>query len=244
MNKQTRTRSGGLSRRGVATLALAGLPALGGCALFRGLRKPPPKYSLMPATEFLPNLPRVNWQLEVRPVASVLALDTVLVALRRKSQYRIDYIKNMTWSERAPRMIQMLAVETLENSGLIKAVGHEDSGFNADIMVQLDMRSFTADITEDDRRFVELSIAGRLIEMERVGVIAQRTFGGRQPYVGKKAEPVLDAFQAVTTNFLKELVAWIAVTASTYRKIDPIDEFAAPPPEPTPAPAGPPASAP
>ncbi len=225
-----------LSRRGlvVALAAVAGASA-SGCSIFSGANKPAPnQYWLESVAEFEQELAPVRWQLLVKPVTATMGLDTVKIA-KRNSRFHIEYFEGAVWSETAPRMVQMLAIEGFENSGGIKSVAHEDSGVVADYILQLDLRDFSANATSGNTGFVNVDIGARLIWLEEAEVVASERFAFREYYGGtgdtsereakrlaKKGQQsigfhfIVEAFAKANEAFCTGLVEWTLAAGSEH----------------------------
>jgi hypothetical protein len=75
---------------------------------------PPQVFMLSPKSTFSPDLPHVRWQLIIEEPTAAGGLDTVRLALQPQP-LQIEYFGGARWAERAPRMIQTLAIESFEN---------------------------------------------------------------------------------------------------------------------------------
>lgn len=235
--------SGNLSRRGLVASALAlgaSASVSTGCGfLSKELNRPPPGlHWLGAAKEFAPGLPQASWQLLVKPVTATMGLDTVKVAKRTHSPYLIDYVEGAVWSERAPRMIQMLVIESFENSGQILAVGHEDTGLHADMILQLDLRDFTINVNSPETGNVAVVVGARLIDLEEAHVIGSRKFEYREYYAGTGFHNITHAYANASEAFFRDLVAWTLTTGDNHLHGNGTDSLQAAPPVENPEAAG------
>ena len=102
-------------------LLLAGL--LAGCGgMIPGSGPPASLYTLTPKSTFDDSIAAVQWQLVVEEPSAAGGLQVQSIALRTKA-IGLQYFAGARWTERAPRMVQTLLVESFENSGKIVAVG-------------------------------------------------------------------------------------------------------------------------
>ena len=94
----------------------------------------PTLYTLTPKSTFDEQLPTVGWQLVVEEPRAAGALATQSIAIRT-DPVELQYFAGARWTERAPRLIQTLLVESFENTGKIVAVGREAIGLRSDSLL-------------------------------------------------------------------------------------------------------------
>ena len=198
-------------RRWLAWLCLAPL-ALGlmGCeGLLPNLGGPPPNlYTLTPKSSFTSDLSKVAWQLVVEePVASG-GLNTDRIALRGEPT-ELKYFARARWTERAPRMIQTLLVESFENSGAIVAVGRKAIGLRSDYNLKSDLREFQAEYFEDDGiPTIRVRLNAKLVKQPMRAIIASQTFESAMKAEGKDMRQVILAFDQALGKVLRHIVEW------------------------------------
>ena len=118
-------------------VSLAGL-ALAGCTtIFAGPAKS--IFDLSAPGEV--NVPRGGLQVLVPEPTTVRALDTDRIAAR-PSPSEYAYLPNAIWSDRLPRLLQARLVETLQNSGRVRAASVPGQGLLIDYQIIMDVRAF------------------------------------------------------------------------------------------------------
>lgn len=194
-------------------LVLAGLLPLAGCGAARLLEEPgPPRlYVLTPSNDFAAGLPRVDWQLLVeRPIANT-AIDTARIALGETAN-RLTYYAGLNWVDTAPDMIQLLLVESFENSNRIVAVGREASGLRADFVLKSDIRDFQAEYDGGDPSvqppLAKVRIASRLVRMPRRNIVANDTFEAQVRANSPAFADVVRAFDDALQAVMRRIVEW------------------------------------
>ena len=189
------------------SLGLAGceglIPKLGGPA--------PNLYTLTPKNTFAEDLPKVGWQLVVEePVASG-GLNIDRIALRA-TPTELKYFARARWTERAPRMVQTLMVESFENSGAIVAVGRKAIGLRSDYNLKTDLREFQAEYFDPDGiPTVRVRVNAKLVKQPMRAIIASRTFEGTMKAEGKDIRQVIQAFDEALGKVLRHTVEWTLV---------------------------------
>ena len=176
------------------------VPALGG--------PPANLYTLTPKSTFTKELQRVRWQLVVdEPLASG-GLNIDRIALRH-SPTELKYFARARWTERAPRMVQTLMVESFENSGAIVAVGRKAIGLRSDYNLITELREFQAEYFESDGvPTVRVRLNAKLVKQPRRAIVASRTFESTIKSEGKAMRYVIRAFDQALGKVLRHTVEW------------------------------------
>ena len=183
---------------------------LSGCeGLVPTLGGPPANlYTLTPKNTFTKELQRVRWQLVVdEPLASG-GLNIDRIALRH-SPTELKYFARARWTERAPRMVQTLMVESFENSGAIVAVGRKAIGLRSDYNLITELREFQAEYFESDGvPTVRVRLNAKLVKQPRRAIVASRTFESTIKSEGKAMRNVIRAFDQALGKVLRHTVEW------------------------------------
>jgi len=198
----TRRRVGGLVAVGLA----AGL--LGGCASAL-VDNEPQLYRLTPASTFTASLPKVGWQLEVDTPAAAAGIDTGRIALR-DTPTNLDYFAGVSWTDRAPQMVQGLLVESFENSGRIVAVGRDTAGLRPDCVLKTELRDFQAEYPGDRARLPRLHVrlSAKLIAMPRRTIEASETFEATVDAPSARFGDIIAAWDRAMNQVLRQTVEW------------------------------------
>lgn len=215
-------------RRGL--LLTAGLLPLAGCgAASRLLTEPaPPRlYTLTPAREFAAGLPRVEWQLLVETPIANTGIDTVRIALG-ETPNRLTYYAGASWIDTAPELIQLLLVESFENSNRIVAVGREATGLRADFILKSDLRDFQADYGGGDTAttapLARVRIASRLVRMPRRNIVANEAFEAQVRAASPAFVDVIAAFDAALGATMRRIVEWTLPQGAANVAADPLPD--------------------
>ncbi len=180
------------------------LPSLGG--------PPPNLYTLTPKSTFTKGLPQVEWQLVVEePVASG-GLNVDRIALR-VSATELKYFARARWTERAPRLLQTLLVESFENSGAIIAVGRKAIGLRSDYNLKTEMREFQAEYFDaGGKPNVRVRLNAKLVKLPQRAIIASKTFEAAIESEGTDIRQVIKAFDRALGRVLRHTVEWTLKT--------------------------------
>ena len=169
-------------------------------------------YTLTPKNTFSKELVSVSRQLVGNePIASG-GLNVDRIALRH-SPTELKYFARARWTERAPRMVQTLMVESFENSGAIVAAGRKAIGLSSDFSLITELREFQAEYFEPDgvpivRVRLRVRLNAKLVKQPRRAIIAWHTFQSMIKSQGKEMRHVISAFDQALGKVLRHTVEW------------------------------------
>ena len=201
-------------------ILMVGLGAfLTGCAgVLPGSGPPANLYTLTPKNTFDEALPRVPWQLVVEEPSAAGGLQVQNIALRTKA-IELQYFAGSRWTERAPRMVQTLLVESFENSGKIVAVGRQAIGLRSDFNLKTELREFQAEYAgANSAPTVHVRLSARLIQQPRREIIASENFDAKVQAGGTGMDDVVIAFDEALGKVIRRTVEWTLLTGgAAYR---------------------------
>ena len=197
------------------TFLLALSTGLTACTGPLGGGAPPQLYTLTPVKDFPPNLPRTTAQLLVEAPSAPGGLDSERIALM-KSAVSLDYFASVAWTDRAPKMVQDLLVESFENTGKIAAIDRESLALRADFVLEPDLRDFTAIYTGADPPVVRVRMGLKLVRLPDKQIVAQHTASADAHATQNSVAGVVEAFNTAIHQVISDAVAW-TLTAMTGR---------------------------
>ena len=176
-------------------------------------------YNLTPKSTFTGDLPAVDAQIVVEEPLADGGLDSSRIALRPRPT-ELKYFAESRWTERAPRMVQTLIVESLENSERIVSVGRQSIGLRSDYNLKADLREFQAEYFEGlgTPPNVRVRINVKIVRQPRQTIIASRSFEHLVTAGGTAMPLVIDAFDEALGKVLKHITEWTLVTVAAHRK--------------------------
>ena len=184
----------------VLSLAACSLPKLPGSG------KPPELYDLTPKSTFSEDLPNVDWQLIIEMPTAPAGLDTNRIAVRETAT-KISYIKDVTWIDRVPSLVQTLLVESFENSERIVAVGRESVGLRPDYVLKSDIREFQLERGGGKDR-VHVRLNAKLVRMPERVIIGTMTATHDVNISSSSISAVIGGFDDALGKVLKKVVEW------------------------------------
>lgn len=193
-------------------LAVA-LASLGGCALADVASGPPPSlYVLNAPTPDMPaGVPGVSVQLVVEAFSAPAAIDTSRIVFK-PSANEIKYYAGARWSDRAPRMIASLLVETLSDTGRFPAVIGAGGQAHTDLALSGDIRAFNAYLPEEagfgaGATKIRVAFFVRLIRVRDRAIVASREFSAEAAAAGG-IEGIIRGYDEALGSVLSEIAVW------------------------------------
>ncbi len=202
-----------LARRAALAAALSAIAALAsGCAGLQTLSAATVRtdlYDLTPKSTFAADLPRVRSQIVVDEPTAGSYINTDKVAVK-VGDYKVEYFPVARWVDRAPKMVQKLLVESLENTGVVDAVGQEAIGLSADYTLIIDLREFQAHTVRDPGQPMEINVRLNIkIVQEPDGlIIASESFGRTETAKTEAMLDVVAAFDETLGKSMRDAVEW------------------------------------
>lgn len=194
-------------RRSVAAV-LALLPLAAGCG---GLLPKPPErqiYRLAATPMFRAPLPRVEAQLLIATPSALAGFDTARIPLSR-SAISLDYFADAEWTDRTPFLVQAALIDGFQNSRAFAGVSSEGSGLQADFVLGVEIRDFTAIYDSPNgppRVRVQLNV--ELVRMPGRKIVAETVATRQATAAGNDIAAIVPAFNEALGGVVEDLVAW------------------------------------
>jgi cholesterol transport system auxiliary component len=151
-----------------------------------------------------------------RPAAAP-GLDSERIAVLHEAR-RLDFYREAQWGTALPHVVQWLTVSTLQNEKLFRSVTTEQGRVSADYLLDLDIRDFQAEYTNDSSPpTVRVTIVGSLIRIhdrKLIGVLPSSfTATASENRLGAVVRAFESAAQQATVSLGKQ--AADAITTSS-----------------------------
>lgn len=192
----------------LAIVLILALPLAACGGLIPGLEAPKNLYNLSPKSSFRQDLPRVNWQLVIEEPLAAGGLNESSIAYK-PTPLEVRYFKDVRWTERVPRMVQTLLVESFENSGTIVAVGRQAIGLRADYSILTEIREFQAEKMAGGK--IRVRINAKLIRQPRQIIVQSRSFEATAPDTGQDMNATINAWDDALGSVLRKIVEWTII---------------------------------
>lgn len=195
------------SRRVVLVgMASALLGACGG--LLPNSGPAPEVFTLTPKNSFRPDLPAVKWQLVVEEPVSAGGLDTNRIVIQ-PTPFELKYMADSRWSERTPRMVQTLLVESFENTGRIVSVARQSVGLRSDYNLKSELREFQVELADGQGSpVIRVKLNAKLIRQPKQEIVASRNFEEAVPAKSMAIRDIVVAFDDSLGKVLRRAVEW------------------------------------
>jgi len=134
------------------------------------------------------------------------AIDTDRIAIKL-SPVEISYYEGARWSDRAPRLMQSLLIESLDNSGALQHVGRTSTGVNAQFAVKTNLLSFCAE-ADGARPTVVVKMKLTVLDRKKAQIVGSRIFEARKAAGSSATKDVVLAFNEAAGEILNDAVVW------------------------------------
>lgn len=204
-----------------ALLAVLCMLVLYGCSVqLPGAGAPPQLYVLTPKSTFPKSLEPVDWQLLVELPTSPAGLDSPRIAVSY-SPIELDYFARSNWTDRAPRMVQRLVVESFENSERIVGVGTDAIGLRSDFLLKTEIREFQAEYRGNGGAgaspdtpgvgaapMIRVRLGVKLVRMPRRIIAASASFENVVPAENNTMQGIIMSFDEALGDTMQDVVVW------------------------------------
>ena len=195
----------------LAFLAMASALLFAGCSILPGSGPAPNLYNLTPKSVFRTEVPEIDYQLVIEEPLAAGGLDSNRIALK-PTPTELKYFARARWTERAPKMVQTLIVESFENTERIVAVGRQVIGLRSDFSLKAELREFQAEYYDGGSvPVVRVRINAKLIRQPRQAIVASQSFEAELRATGSGMDPIVTAFDEALGKVIKDLVVWTRV---------------------------------
>jgi cholesterol transport system auxiliary component len=110
-----------------------------------GQGQPPRRFRLNLTNNFPPDLPTVDWTLEIDQTVADPGIDTTRIAQLGANGVEIQYFADAEWPSNASDMVNTLLVQSFVDSRRITRVGDRNSGLRPDFTLKTVLRNFEAE---------------------------------------------------------------------------------------------------
>ena len=148
-------------------------------------------------------------QLIIEEPVAAGGLDTSRMALRPHAT-QLQFYADARWTERAPKMVQTLLVESFENTNKIISVGRQSIGLRSDFTLKTELREFQVEQSPDSENMsVRVRINAKLVKQPTRVIIGSQSFEyARETPSDSTMDEIVVAFDIATGKVIKRLVEW------------------------------------
>jgi cholesterol transport system auxiliary component len=201
----------GYTRRASRRRILAGLiagslaPGVAGCGLGGG--PAPRQFTLTPVTNLPRGLPPVKWSLVVDEPTAARQIDTSRIALMN-GQFRVEYYADVEWTDNAPAMVQLLLIQSFQNTGRLPVVAPSRQTLATDFMLLSNLRKFQVEKDASGTPRATVVLEATLLRMPRRTPVATSRFEQATPVSSDSVEGITAAFDASLDEVMRRVVDW------------------------------------
>jgi cholesterol transport system auxiliary component len=163
--------------------------------------------SSRPVRDFSRRLPVEKWSLVVDEPAAARQIDTSRIALMN-GPVRVEYYADAEWTDNAPAMVQLLLIQSFQNTGRLPVVAPMRQTLATDFLLLSNLRKFQV---EDDASGVPqatVTLEVTLLRMPRRIPVSTARFEKAMPVGSNSTETVTAAFDASLGDVMRRVVDW------------------------------------
>ena len=196
-----------ISRRRIFAGLVAGslAPAVTACGLGSG--PPARQFTLTPVPSFPRGLPPVKWSLVVDEPTAAHQLDTSRIALM-SGQFQVEYYAKVEWADAAPAMVQLLLIQSFQNTGRLPFVASSRQTLATDFLLLSNLRKFQVEKDASGTSQATVVLEVTLLRMPRRTSVATARFEKATPVSSDSTEAVTAAFDASLGDVMRRVVDW------------------------------------
>ena len=193
-------------RRILASLIVGFLaPAASGCGLSGGSASR--QFTLTAVANFPRELAPVRWSLVVDEPTAARQLDTSRIALM-SGPLRVEYYADVEWTDDAPAMVQLLLIQSFQNTGRLPAVAPSRQTLATDFLLLSNLRKFQMEKNASGAPQAAVVLETTLLRMPHRLPVATARFEKAIPVGGDSVDAVTAAFDASLGDVMRHVVDW------------------------------------
>ena len=168
---------------------------------------PPRQFTLTPVTDFSTGLPAVKWSLVVDEPTAPRQIDTARIAVI-SGAFEVEYYADVEWADAAPAMVQLLLIQSFQNSGRLPVVAPTRQTLATDFLLLSNLRKFQVESDASGSPQAAVVLEATLLKMPRRAPVATVRFAQSTPIASKSIEAVATAFDASLNAVMRRIVDW------------------------------------
>jgi cholesterol transport system auxiliary component len=173
-----------------------------------GLIGPPPRqFTLTPVADFPRGLLPVKWSVVVDEPTAARQIDTSRIALM-SGPFEVEYYADVEWTDSAPAMVQLLLVQSFQNTGRLPVVAPSRQTLATDFLLLSNLRKFQVENDVSGTPQATVVIEATLLRMPRRTPVATARFEKATRINSKSTGTVTAAFDASLGDVMRRVVDW------------------------------------
>jgi cholesterol transport system auxiliary component len=158
-------------------------------------------------TNFPGGLPAVKWSLVVDEPAAARQINTSRIALM-SGPFQVEYYADVEWTDNAPAMVQLLLMQSFQNTGRLPVVAPTRQTLATDFLLLSNLRKFQVARDASGTPQATVVIEATLLRMPRRTAVAAARFEKATPVDANSIEAVTAAFNASLDDTMRRVVDW------------------------------------
>ena len=201
-------------RRILACMSMVSLvPTICAC----GLGPPPRQYTVSAVTSFAPGLQPATWSLVVDEPTAAHQIDTSRIALMN-GPFQVEYYADVEWTDNAPAMVQLLLIQSFQNTGRLPVVASTHQTLPTDFLLLSNLPKFQVERDASGVPQATVVLETTLLRMPRRQPVATARFEKTTPVAADSIDAVTTAFNTSLGAVIRQVVDWTLERGSATAK--------------------------
>ncbi len=123
-------------------------------------------------------------------------------------QFRVEYYADVEWTDTAPAMVQLLLIQSFQNTGRLPFVASSRQTLATDFLLLSNLRKFQVEKDPSGTPQATVVLEATLLRMPRRTSVATARFEKATPVSSDSSEAVTAAFDASLGDVMRRVVDW------------------------------------
>ena len=148
-------------------------------------------------------------QILVPEPRALAAIATERIAVKPTAS-SMSYYQRVAWADTAPRVFQVLLLESLQNTGRVDAVGLPGQSLLIDYQIVTEVRDFHIETYGADQARVSVSV--KILNDRNGRVVAARVFDATVPASGDSVDAAVRGIERAAQTVIADIIEWVLAT--------------------------------
>ena len=149
----------------------------------------------------------MNWSLVVDEPTAARQIDTSRIALMN-GPFQVEYYADVEWTDDAPAMVQLLLIQSFQNTGRLPVVAPSRQTLATDFLLLSNLRKFQVEKDTSGTAQAVVALEATLLRMPQRAPVATARYGKATPISSDSTEAVTAAFDASLGDVMRRTVDW------------------------------------
>ena len=122
--------------------------------------------------------------------------------------FQVEYYADVEWTDNAPAMVQLLLIQSFQNTGRLPVVASTHQTLSTDFLLLSNLRKFQVETDASSVQQATVVIEATLLRMPRREPVATARFEKAAPVAADSIDAVTTAFNTSLGEVIRQVVDW------------------------------------